>query len=1164
MKRKTELKQPTTKISIDTHQKTIVEIQRLITEKVSYIQEIIRNTILSINYYKKCEIFSNSDVVICINTLVDLYDKTVQMLKKLVYIPKTNILENTQMHPLPTDATTAPIIASQKFDEINAIIDELQQIIDKISIVICGFGTKQMTDLLYISFGAEFRDQISNNDIQKSKLDLILKHIMPTGYKTIHWKNSKTPPKEKYSGAKDTTPISITTESVSNVLWANDDTTICSNKITDEIVQIELSNQYECYDADISTKSLYVKLHGIRIVIHYEKAQKTLIVQGIVDDIVLECIDNKYVECRKNGLLQNIPNAETYDSEIMNRIIESLTLKDILIYGNADIYKRHIAIMTEVNSIKYTKLNLSIKRFLEMDVYLQRQMLMNLLLYNKESDIQYITYLLYDLITDSAGNTSDSAEQMLIYDSFPWKIKLFFKETMKTTIKYTKEMIHKYDINRVTLEQQIYVMKVPENVKEMALSKLKEVKSKNDDSGAKAKQYLEGLLKIPFGIYSEEPILKKVKTIQTGFTATLVKMPTMLKENGIATCLTKRDKYTTSEMTHYITDVEKYVRTELPETIEKDIHTFTVKCINAIISYISAVYKNAPLSTRKVVSNLKRKEEKVSEIVAFLKDTQIRTTEHITQIYDIITSHQTNVSPANTLVRTMTEFDKTKNSIHEIKGELDTISGILDDSIHGHTHAKNQILKIIGQWMTGEQSGYCFGFEGSPGIGKTSLAKKGLSNCLRNGTKSRPFSFIALGGSCNGSTLEGHSYTYVNSTWGRITDILMETNCMNPIIYVDELDKVSKTEHGKEIIGILMHLIDSTQNTGFQDKYFSGIDLDLSKALFIFSYNDPAQIDKILLDRIHRIRFENLSLDEKKVIAKKYIIPELNRKMGFFDSVILTDELVEYIIETYTCESGVRKLKEVLFDLFGEINIELLRQTNANTNDNTTDNVAFELPYIITRKMLQTKYLAKYDKIREKKIHQTPEIGVINGLWASTNGRGGIIPIQTAFFPASSFLDLRLTGLQGDVMKESMNVAKSVAWNLIEKDKQSEWLQSVEKTKSQGLHIHCPEGAVSKDGPSAGAAITLAIYSSITKRPIKHDVAITGEINLQGFITEIGGLEDKIAGGIKAGITTFLFPVENVPDYEKYMKKRITTHDNGKIRFIPVSHINDTFEHVFV
>jgi ATP-dependent Lon protease len=237
-----------------------------------------------------------------------------------------------------------------------------------------------------------------------------------------------------------------------------------------------------------------------------------------------------------------------------------------------------------------------------------------------------------------------------------------------------------------------------------------------------------------------------------------------------------------------------------------------------------------------------------------------------------------------------------------------------------------------------------------------------------------------------------------------------------------------------------------------------------------------------------------LTLEEKMVIVRKYIIPELNRKMGFFGSVILTDELIEYMIETYTNESGVRKLKEVLFDLFGEINIELLKNTNdSSSNDGSPcTNIAVpeitQMPITITIEMLETKYLSKYDKIREKRIHISPEVGVINGLWASSNGRGGIIPIQTMFFPANSFLDLRLTGLQGDVMKESMNVAKTLAWNLLDSREKRTWLKEVDETKTQGLHIHCPEGAVSKDGPSAGAAITLAIYSLLSNRPIKNNV----------------------------------------------------------------------------
>ena len=1126
MKKKADSVSNTLKINIDTHQKTIQEISRLIEDKILHIQEIIKNTIVSMNQYKKYEIFSNSDVVICINTMVELYEKTRSILIQIANIPK--IQESATKSTLENTVIKSSTPTSS-LDEINTIIDELQQIIDRISIVICGFGTKYMADLFFISFGSEFNERLINNELWKAKSDLILNHISPIGYKTIHWKQSKSRPRESIDVSPDSAPL-------------------CRNKITDDTIQIELSNQYECFDVDTSTKSLYVKLYGVRVVIHNEKTQKTLIIQGIVDDIVLDCMSNKYVVNRKRELLENIPsNTENYDVEIMTRIIETLTLKDILIYSNADIYKRYMSVMSEVSSIKHHKLNATIKNFLEMDICSQRQMLIHLLIYNKEDDIQYITYLLYDLITDSTSAAADSVDQMLIYESFPWKIKLYFKDTMKNTIKYTKEMVHKYDINRVTLEQQIYVMKVPENVKEKAMLKLKEIKGKSDDFGAKSKQYLEGLLKIPFGVYCEEPILKKVKTIQSGFLGVLSKSSPVLRDILIH----RKERYTTTEMMRYIEDVRQYISGALPAELEQCVSKLTMKQLTAIISYISSISKSRNIKPPVV----KTREEKNQAVVRFLKDSTA--SENITQIYDIITELSHDVSNSHhtmTLTRTVSELEKTRGGIHDIKTDLEEITKTLDDSIYGHSHAKDQILKIIGQWMTGEQSGYCFGFEGSPGIGKTSLAKKGLANCLKDGSKSRPFAFIALGGSCNGSTLEGHSYTYVNSTWGRIADILMDSNCMNPIIYIDELDKVSKTEHGKEIIGILTHLIDTTQNTGFQDKYFSGIDLDLSKALFIFSYNDPAQIDKILLDRIHRIRFENLSLIEKIVIVRKYILPEINRKMGFVDSIVLSDEVIEYIIETYTLESGVRKLKEVIFDLFGEINIELLKGTSDS---------AIQIPFTLSVDHFESKYLSKYDKIREKKIHSTPEIGVINGLWASVYGKGGIIPIQTMLFPSTTFLDLKLTGLQGDVMKESMNVAKTLAWNMLDNDSKREWLKNFEETKCQGLHIHCPDGAVSKDGPSAGTAITLAIYSLLAKRSIHNTVAITGEINLQGYVTEIGGLEDKILGGMKAGVKKFLFPKSNVSDFDKFYKKYGENPAVKQIDFVPVSSIMDTFPHIF-
>jgi ATP-dependent Lon protease len=264
--------------------------------------------------------------------------------------------------------------------------------------------------------------------------------------------------------------------------------------------------------------------------------------------------------------------------------------------------------------------------------------------------------------------------------------------------------------------------------------------------------------------------------------------------------------------------------------------------------------------------------------------------------------------------------------------------------------------------------------------------------------------------------------------------------------------------------------------------------------------------------------------------------------------------MIEYLIETYTMEPGVRKLKELLFDLYGEINLNILK---SSTED------IYEIPIIITKENLEHTFLTKYNKIIEKKIHIKNEIGIINGLWANTLGRGGIIPIQTLFYPSGTFLDLRLTGLQGDVMKESMNVAKTLAWNLTDDKVKKEWLKQFEETKCQGLHIHCPEGSISKDGPSAGTAITIAIFSLLNKKFIKNEVAITGEISLSGEITAIGGLDVKIMGGIKSGIKTFLFPKANNKEYSEWKKKYENKSQYENIQFIEVSNINEVFQYVF-
>jgi len=1070
---------------------SIIDINKFVNEKNIYLQEIIRNTIISIKKNKENEIFSNNDADLSITVLTELYEKTIEISNQLICTNNKNG---------------------------DKLIEQLQKIIDKLSMIICGFGTKHIEDLLFIIFGTEFKNIKIENNVLKEKYDIIRNHVQPIGYKVIHWKSQK----------NDT--ISSTN-------------LICSNKITDETINIEDSALFECFDVDKSTKSFYQKIYGIRIVIQNEKAKKTLIINGIIDDIQVECFTNSYLKQRLSDVKEMANEHDEIEKEIILRIVETITLKDILIFGTEDIKKKMISVFTEVGYVKHNKLDITIKKFLELDAYTQRNMLINLLIYNKDDEIQYICYLLYDLITATSAELCEKKEQNVIYESLPWGIKKYFKDVVKYTIKYTNDMTQKYDIHRITLEQQIYLLKAGDVVKEKAMSKLKEIKGKPDELGTKAKQYLEGLVKIPFGIYREEPILKKMKELNRWFIRTTSLINQLFPEMK----LQKKEKYSNMEIISVINKANEYFKKNIYNLIENNIENHTNKQLIPVIQHINLIKKSK--KEKKFPITNTTKQENTEKVLTFLKENKENET-MITDVFDLV-----NISSPLSLAKTTNELSLLKSNSLQIETITKQIIEILDESIYSHSHAKNQILKIIAQWMNGEQTGYCFGFEGSPGIGKTSLAKKGLANCLKdeNG-EPRPFSFIALGGSTGGNSLEGHGYTYVNSTWGKIVDILMEAKCMNPIIYVDELDKVSKTENGKEIIGIFTHLIDSTQNDSFQDKYFSGIDIDLSKALFIFSYNDPDQIDRVLLDRIHRIKFENLSVDDKMVIVRKYILPEINKKMGFEDIVDLSDEIIEYIIETYTVEPGVRKLKELLFDLYGEINLTVLKSSHEDNNI---------LPFIITKENLETRFLTKYNKIIEKKIHSKPEVGIINGLWANTLGKGGIIPIQTLFYPSSTFLDLKLTGLQGDVMKESMNVAKTLAWNLTDDIIKKEWLKQFEETKCQGLHIHCPEGSISKDGPSAGAAITIAIYSLLNKKLIKNDVAITGEISLNGEITAIGGLDVKILGGIKSGITTFLFPKSNNKEYNEWKKKYEKHKKYDKIKFVEVSSIKDVFDYVF-
>ncbi len=259
---------------------------------------------------------------------------------------------------------------------------------------------------------------------------------------------------------------------------------------------------------------------------------------------------------------------------------------------------------------------------------------------------------------------------------------------------------------------------------------------------------------------------------------------------------------------------------------------------------------------------------------------------------------------------------------------MDKAKKILDEAVFGLDDAKLQVMQMVGQWIANPAAvGTAIAIKGPMGTGKTTLVKDGISKIL-----GRDFAFIALGGATDSSFLEGHSYTYEGSTWGKIVDIIIQCKCMNPVIYFDELDKVSDTPKGEEIIGILTHLTDTTQNGKFHDKYFSELDFDLSRCLFIFSYNDESKVNPILRDRMYRIQTKGYDQKEKTVIAQDYLVKSIQSQVKFKnDDIIIPDDIVKYIVEEHTeKEDGVRNLKRCLEIIHTKLNLYRLMRPGTN------------------------------------------------------------------------------------------------------------------------------------------------------------------------------------------------------------------------------------------
>jgi ATP-dependent Lon protease len=1061
--------------------KTQNDIFILLEKKINVFYEIIQKTILYVQKNKMLDILGLSDLNTCINNLCETCKQLNDLGNKLDNDNKTN---------------------KTNFE---SIINDLQHINNNLSGNFKLFGTENLEDLLLICFG---NNNIYNgiSGLDKSKYELIKKYFHPTSYKIVVCK------KENEKNVKVN---------------------------SDEIILDEKSQNLECSEISVTCKSFHLKVYGIQIVFHNVNQKKSIIVTGIIDDVIIETLNNQFIHDKMKQINNNIPSEIVDHKKYFDRFLSSLSLKDLLILSSSDIYSKFIGYNTNINVIRIKTMTQITKDFISGDILYKRILLIQLLLFHDKYENQYLAYLLYDILSNDNNGNIDTQEQTILFDSFPWVIKQYFKDAMKKTIQYTTDLIN-FDIQKVPIEQQICLMKASDIVKEKAMQKLKEVKSKSDDSGSKARQYLDGLLKLPFSVFRKEPILYTMKNIKDDFL-------NLLQKHNIDYICNK--SYTNLELSNLLKNIKKNIFSETEiQRLKKHFLNGEKKYLQTIIMKIEKLIHKYGIKydCEKIVVNNK-KEFLKNYIIKFIDtiNINININNHQEILYELMSTS------AQNLYQDVCHIERKYKTINVFMNEsLKT----LDNAVHGHVKAKKQISRILGQWINGEQDGYCFGFEGPPGVGKTSLAKRGLSNCLKDEHgESRPFAMIQIGGDSNGSSLHGHNYTYVGSTWGSIAQILMDKKCMNPIIFIDEIDKISRTEHGKEIIGILTHLLDPTQNDSFQDKYFTGIDLDLSKALFILSYNDVSLIDRVLLDRIHRIKFSNLTLEDKLTICNSHILPELLDKMGLTGMIHFNKDVLTVLIDEYTLEPGVRKLKEILFEIIGEINLDIL---NNYEND-------YPYPIEVTIHDLKYKYFKEKNTIVPKKVIEDNRVGFINGLWANAMGHGGVIPIQCNYFPSEYFLNIKLTGMQGDVMKESMNVALTLAWNLTSQ-KIKEQIMKEHKILLDGIHIHCPEGSTPKDGPSAGTAITTTIYSLFNNLKINYSFAITGEISLDGYVSEIGGLDLKFLGGIKAGITEFIFPKENIKDFENFMEKYKDNEVLNGIHFHMVEKIEEVFKLIFI
>jgi ATP-dependent Lon protease len=416
---------------------------------------------------------------------------------------------------------------------------------------------------------------------------------------------------------------------------------------------------------------------------------------------------------------------------------------------------------------------------------------------------------------------------------------------------------------------------------------------------------------------------------------------------------------------------------------------------------------------------------------------------------------------------------------------------------------------------------------GPPGVGKTSLAKSIAEAIGRNFVK------VSLGGVRDEAEIRGHRKTYVASMPGRIIQAMKRAKVKNPLFLLDEIDKMSSDQRG-DPASAMLEVLDPEQNAEFSDHYIEEA-YDLSEVMFIATANYPENIPEALYDRMEIISLSSYTEIEKMSIARDYLVPKVLKEHALTTGEIeFTDEAIDELIKYYTREAGVRQLERLLSSISRKFIVKLLNK---------------EVEHLVTNRKIVNEYLGKR-LFEHTDKQEDSQVGVVTGL-AYTQFGGDILPIEVNYFPGKG--NLTLTGKLGDVMKESA----SIAYDYVRANYQKFGIKK-EIFENNDVHIHVPEGAVPKDGPSAGVTITTAIVSALSGRPVSKDIGMTGEITLRGIVLPIGGLREKSISAARSGLKKILIPMKNIKDLDD-----VPDEVKAVLEIKGIERFEQTFEEVF-